>query len=159
MSADKKTNKLPSKRNKNDPFFDFVTSMDHLFSGKPLGGFLQTMDGFFQNSGLNKSFPIEMTEEKHAYIIKAKLPGINKQQINIEAFKQSLQISVQHNESLNQHDSKGNTISSQKTSKTITRSITFVKPINDKGVQAEHRDGLLEITVPKIKGKEVKIIN
>lgn len=159
MSTDEKSNKLPSKRNKNDPFFDFVSNMDHLFSGKPVGGFLQTLDGFFQNSAMNKSFPIEMIEEKHDYIIKAKLPGIKKQQINIEAFNQSLLITVNHSSSLDHQDSKGNVINSQQSFRTVTRSITFVKPINDKGVHAEHRDGLLEITVPKIRGKEVKIVN
>ncbi|WP_050615384.1 Hsp20/alpha crystallin family protein [Bacillus testis] len=151
--------KRPSSLQKKNPeiLSDFVLNMDQLFSGKPLGNILQSMDGFFQNSKLNRSFPIEMIEESHAYIVRAKLPGISRQRINIEVINQSLHIVVRHEESLEQKNTLGETIRSQKAYQHIQRNITFVKPINDQGITAEHKDGLLEITVPKVKGKEIRI--
>ncbi|WP_042346478.1 Hsp20/alpha crystallin family protein [Bacillus massiliigorillae] len=159
MSTDKKMNHLPSRRNRNDTFSDFISNIDQLFSGKPIGGALQSMDSFFHNSTMNRSFPIEMTEEHDSYIVRAKLAGIKQQQINIEAYNQSLMITVHNYEQSHQHDKNGKTLSQKQAFQTVSRSVTFVKPINDQGIIAQHNDGLLEVVVPKIKGKEVKFIN
>lgn len=152
MSAEEKSKNISPRWKKIDPFSDFLSNMDQLLGGKPSGGVLQTMDGFFKNSSINRSFPIEMLEEKKAYIVRAKLPGIKKQQITIEVLNQSLLITVVTEDKQTQHNR------TQKFTQTISRSVTFVKPITEKGILAEHQDGLLEITVPKVKGKEVKII-
>lgn len=155
MSTGKKTNHFPSKRKRNDLFSDLIFNMDQLFSGKPVGGVLQSMDHFFTNSSMNRSFPIEMTEEQDSYIVKAKLPGIKQQQINIEAYNQSLVINVQHYEKTHQKDNNGQTISQKQSVHSTTRNVTFVKPIDDQKIVAQHTDGLLEIIIPKLKGKEV----
>ncbi|MFS0781430.1 Hsp20/alpha crystallin family protein [Bacillus sp. 1P06AnD] len=146
-----------SKRKNPEFFSDFVMNMDQLFSGKPLGNILQSMDGFFHNSSINRSFPIELIEEGTHYVVKAKLPGIRKQQINIEVINQMMNIAIYNEESLEQKSPSGETVRSQRSIQAIQRNITFVKPIDDQGITAEHRDGLLEITVPKLKGKEVQI--
>ncbi|MEH6941601.1 Hsp20/alpha crystallin family protein [Bacillus sp. JJ722] len=159
MSAGKKINHLPSKRRKNDSFSNFISSIDQLFSGKPMGGVLQSMDSFFSNSTMNRSFPIEMTENHDAYIVKAKLAGVKQQQINIEAFNQSLVITIRNHENYTQKDLEGKAFSQKQSFQTVSRSVTFVKPIDDQGIIAQHNDGLLEVIVPKIKGKEVKFIN
>lgn len=158
MAADDHINKLPSKRKKQVPFSDFMQNMDQLFGGKPVGGILQSMDDFFHNSSANRSFPIEMIEEPHAYIIKAKLPGIRSQQIHIEVYNQSLSITVRNESQTVQQNHQKQTTHSQRSMQTTTRNITFLKPIYDQNIVAEHKDGLLEITVPKLKGKEIKII-
>lgn len=152
MATDDRQKKLPSKRKKQMPFSDFMQNMDHLFGGKPIGGILQSVDEFFQNSSTNRSFPLEMIEEPHAYIVKAKLPGIKSQQISIELYNQSLTITVQNDKQ------KESSTHSYRSQQTITRNITFLKPINDQNIIAEHKDGLLEITVPKKRGKEIKIM-
>ncbi|MGM9923393.1 MAG: Hsp20/alpha crystallin family protein [Bacillus sp. (in: firmicutes)] len=159
MSTGDRMNNPPFKRKKNDSFSDFISNIDQLFSGpKPLGGVLQSMDSFFSNSTMNRSFPIELTEERDAYIVKAKLAGIKQQQIHIEAYNQSLLISIQRYETAGHKDSNGKTFSKKQTLQTISRNVTFVKPIDDQSVTAHHNDGLLEIIVPKLKGKEVKFI-
>ncbi|MGM9929416.1 MAG: Hsp20 family protein [Bacillus sp. (in: firmicutes)] len=158
MSTDKNKKNLPKKFKKHDSINDFVSNMDQLFGGKPMGGLLQTMDDFFQNSSINRSFPIEMIEEQHAYIIKAILPGIKKQQIHIEAFDQSLFITVRNELQRLEQDEKGHIIQSQRSMQTTKRNVTFVKPINAQKIVAAHNDGLLEITVPKVKGREIQII-
>lgn len=159
MSAGEKMNHLPSRRKKNDTFSDFISNIDQLFSGKPIGGILQSMDSFFSNSTMNRSFPIEMTEEQDAYIVKAKLAGIKQQQINIETFNQSLVITIRNYEKSNQQNQNGKTFIQKQSLQTVSRSVTFVKPIDDQRITAQHNDGLLEVIVPKIKGKEVKFIN
>lgn len=160
MSAEEKKKRLPSRRKKNDPFSDFISNIDQLFSGgKQVGGILQSMDSFFHNSPMNKSFPIELTEDHDRYLVKAKLPGIKQQQINIEAFNQSLVITVRNYEKSTVLNDDGKTYSQKQSLQTASRNVTFVKPIDDQGIIAQHNDGLLEVIVPKLKGKEIKFIN
>ena len=158
MSKDDRLKNLQSKQHKNDPFLNFFNQIDQLFSGKTNGGMLQSLDNFFQNSSIRNTFPIEMNEEQNYYVVKAKLPGINKQQINMEILGQSLLISVHHREIINyEEDSK--TYHTQQTFHTVKRSVTFVKPINEDGIKANFNNGLLEIIVPKLKRKEIKLLN
>jgi len=156
--TDERTSKNPSNQNKHDIFSGFVTNMNHLFGSKPhKGGVLQSIDDFFLQSSQNRSFPIEMEEKESMYIVKAKLPGIEKQQIHIEAFNQSLVIAVQNHENITQKNTNSQNYELQM-KQAMKRRITFVKPINDKEITAGHNNGLLEITVPKLKGKPIKIM-
>lgn len=159
MSFNEKMKNLSHGRKKQDFFSDFILNMDQLFSGKPLGGVLQTMDGFFQTSSKNRSFPLELGEEQDVYIVKAQLPGVNKKQIKIQALDQALIITVENRELINEKDQNGNLLRNSHTLQNISRSVNFLKPINEQRIHAEHKDGLLIITVPKIKGKEIKILN
>ena len=158
MSFKEKGNLHP--RRIKEPFADFISNMDQLFSGKAYGGVLQTMDQFFQSSSAkNQRFPVEVSEQKNAYMVRARLPGISKQQIHIEAHQQTLVINVQNKELVEQRDTNGNLIHSHSSSQIVSRNVNFTKPIDTSRIKAAHKDGLLEIIVPKKPGKEIKIIN
>lgn len=152
--------------NKNTPspkkpelFSDFISNMNHLFGSKTHkgNGLLQSIDDFFIQSSQNRSFPIETEEKENMYIVKAKLAGISKQRIHIEAYKQTLVITVENQETVKKEDSSKKTYELRQSKQTVQRSVTFVKPIDEKAITAGHNDGLLEITVPKLKGTSVKI--
>ena len=157
--SDHRMKKNPSSQNKPDLFSDFILNMNHLFGSRTQksNGLLQSIDDFFMQPSQNRSFPIEMEEKDNMYIVKAKLPGISKQQINIEAFNQTLVITVQNQETFTKKNSNNQTYESRHSKQIIQRNVTFVKPINEKAITAGHNNGLLEIIVPKIKGTTVKI--
>lgn len=154
--SDHPIKKSSSSQNKPDLFSDFIVNMNHLFGNKTHkgNGLLQSIDDFFMNSSQNRSFPIEMEEKDNIYLVKAKLAGVSKQQIHIEAYKQTLVITVQNQETFY---SKQQTFESNHSKQIIQRNITFVKPIDEKAITAGHNNGLLEIIVPKIKGTAVTI--
>ena len=157
--ADHRMDKSPSSQNKPDLFSDFIWNMNNLFGSRTnkSSGLLQSIDDFFMQSSPNRSFPIEMEEKDTMYIVKAKLPGISKQQIHIEAYKQTLVITVQNQETFSKKNSTNQTYEARHSQQIIQRNVTFVKPINEKAISAGHNNGLLEIIVPKIKGTAVKI--
>lgn len=159
--SDHRMKKRPTSQNKPDLFSDFIVNMNHLFGSKThkSNGLLQSIDDFFMQSSPNRSFPIEMEEKENMYIVKAKLAGISKQQIHIEAYKQTLVITVQNQEMHSKKNSSQQTYESRHTKQIIQRNITFVKPIDEKAITAGHNNGLLEIIVPKIKGTAVRIQN
>ncbi len=142
---------------KGDPFFGFISNMDQLFSGKPFGGVLQSMDDFFQASAKNRSFPINIREDAHHYTVTAQLPGISRQQIMIESLPQAIQITIKQNEHSEEKHTKKGYMKSKLVSGVQSRTVRFVQPINQSGIQAEHKNGLLQIHVPKITGKSIQI--
>lgn len=158
MSEQRLNKNMPSQ-NRPDLFSDFITNMNHLFGSKTHkgSGLLQSIDDFFLQSPQNRSFPIEMEEKENMYIVRAKLAGISKQQIQIEAYKQTLVITVDNRETFKKEDTNKKTYEYRQSKQTVQRSVTFVKPIDEKAVTAGHNDGLLEIKVPKLKGTSIKI--
>ena len=156
MSEQRLNKNMPSQ-NRPDLFSDFITNMNHLFGSKTHNGLLQSIDDFFLHSHQNRSFPIEMEEKENMYIVRAKLAGISKQQIQIEAYKQTLVITVENQETFKKEDTNKKTYEYRQSKQTVQRSVTFVKPIDEKAVTAGHNDGLLEIKVPKLKGTAIKI--
>lgn len=157
MSQKEDENKWLTKSGKQDLFTDWIRAMDRLFSEKPLNGILQSMDEFFSNASFSKSIPIELDENQYHYIVKAKLPGIKRQQIDLELHNQSLLITVQNEETIATENNQNHSQYKNYTYNKISRSITFAKPIDSSKVKANHQDGLLEIVVPKIKGKPINI--
>ncbi|RFU68455.1 Hsp20/alpha crystallin family protein [Peribacillus saganii] len=151
-------NNHPSKNWKKDAFSDFIHSMDRLFGDKPIKGLLQSMDDFFATASMEKTFPVELTEKESAYVVIAKLPGISREQIELEFYSQTLFISISHHElEMVENESKG-IFKKHSSTRRLSHSVGFAKPVMGEHIKANHRNGLLEIIVPKLKGKRIQII-
>ena len=139
---------------KKDQFNELMKPWNTFLNDTPLKGFLQSIDELF-----NKSFPfhsgflVETSETDTEYKINAELPGVNKEQIGIDVFERSITITVQSHEDVLEEDDKRKTFKRQQSFQKSSRTIPFPSPINEKLVKASHKDGLLQITVPKQKGK------
>lgn len=151
-----------SEKNKNrksshgEVFNDFLTTIDRLFAEKPIKGLLQSMDDFF--STFERGFPVELIEKETHFHIKATLPGIKRDQIDIEMLAQGVIITVKNAKVLKIHDNKGQS-RKKHTSNIVSRTISLPKPIDEQKATASHRDGVLEIKVPKLRGKRIAIID
>jgi HSP20 family protein len=137
-------------------FNEFKTTVDRLFAEKPLKGILQSMDDFFGGSQ-DRGIPIEVTESKTDYHIKAILPGIKREHIEIEMLRQGVIISVTHRESVIENNESQGLSKRKQAASTRSRRISLSKPIDERKASANHRDGVLEIKVPKLKGKQIAI--
>jgi HSP20 family molecular chaperone IbpA len=154
------TDKLPDEHKKTpiqQPFQDFMRTMNHLFQEKPVKGFLQNMDDFFSSPFPFNAFPIEMDETEKEYIISAKLSGVKKDQIDIDVFQQYITITVQNTETLVNEDTEHKSIFKKNSLQKTSRTITLTKPIDEQKVKANYEDGLLTIRVGKEKGKRLRI--
>ncbi|PLT34912.1 Hsp20/alpha crystallin family protein [Bacillus sp. V5-8f] len=135
-------------------FNEFMTTMDRLFAEKPLKGILQSMDDFF--GSIERSFPVEISEKDTYYHIKAALPGIKREQIDIEMLSQGVVISVKNY--VQAVKFTANKAPKRRPSpNTVSRTINLAKPIDEQRATANHRDGVLEIKIPKLKGKRITI--
>ncbi|WP_141433296.1 Hsp20/alpha crystallin family protein [Bacillus sp. 03113] len=149
----------PNKKEKQEPFNDFFKSMNHFFQEKPVKGFLQSIDEFFNNPFPfpSSSFHVEMKETDQEYIVLAELPGIKKEQIHIDIFENRMKISVKNHSILAEEDDKRHIYKRQQPIQQSSRTITFHQPIDEKKVKASYEDGLLSILIQKGIGKKINI--
>ena len=139
-----------------DHFRELMKPWESFFHETPVKGFLQSIDELFQKSiRLHSPFSVETSETETEYEIYAELPGINKEQIGIDILDRSITITVQSHEDVTEEDDKHKTFKRQQTFQRLSRTIPFPFPINEKLVKASYKDGLLQITVPKQKGKTI----
>jgi HSP20 family molecular chaperone IbpA len=148
----------PKKKDRNEPFGDLMKSMNQLFHEKPVRGFLQTMDDFFKNPFPNSSsFHVDVAETEKEHIISAELPGINREQIQIDILDNYITISVKSSEMVTEEDEKNNIFRRQQSMQRSSRTVPLPQPVNEKKVKAVYQNGLLQITVPKQQGKRIVI--
>src|SRR4051794_37732247 len=144
------------KNKRNEPFRELMSSLHKFFHKKPVKDFLQQMDELFQKPfSLAPSFPVEVSETEHHYLLVSKLPGIKREQIDIDILDHYVTISIQSSESLTEEDENRKIVRKQQSFQKLSRTIPLSQPINERNVKASYSDGLLEIVVPKQKGKKV----
>ncbi|MBU8879054.1 Hsp20/alpha crystallin family protein [Bacillus sp. FJAT-29790] len=147
-----------NRKEKNEPFGEIVKSMNQFFQEKPVRGLLQTMDDFFKNPfPFASSFHVDLKENAHEHIITAELPGVNREQIQLNVFDHYITITVLAADIFTEEDSHQNIVRKQQTMKKASRTIPLPHPINEKKVKASYQNGLLQIRVPKQKGKPILI--
>ncbi|OCA90888.1 hypothetical protein A8F94_03195 [Bacillus sp. FJAT-27225] len=135
-----------------------LTYINDLFHYPPVKGFLQTIDDFFQNPFTrSSSFRTKLEENDKEYIVTAELPGVKRDQIKIEIYRNQVVISfenkVEQVETDELHGSYKRSFSKQLES----RSVYLQKPILDNKAKASYADGLLTITLPIDKGHTLEI--
>lgn len=147
---------LPQKNN-SDPFRELMFSMNSFFNEKPIKGFLQQVDEFFQSPFPPSTIPLNVNETDKGHIITAKLPGIKKEQIHLEVAGNYLTISIRHMEIISEEDEKKQAFQKKQTYQQSSRTISLPHLINEKTVKASYQNGLLEVFVPKQKGRTITI--
>jgi HSP20 family protein len=153
------SSQLPEKKNRRDkePFGELMKSMNAFFTERPIKGILENIDEFFKNPFSNLSFPVELVESKTEYIVTAELPGIQKNQIQIDTIGNQLTISINNHEELTENDEINHVYRRRHSIQKSSRSITLPVPINEKQVKATYKDGLLQIRIPRKSGKSIEI--
>ncbi|QXM05133.1 Hsp20/alpha crystallin family protein [Crassaminicella indica] len=116
-------------------------------------------DEFFNDSWFmpmsmqNSQMKVDIKENEKEYFLEAELPGVNKEDINIDLRDDYLTISVKSNEVI--HEERENYIRKERRYGSMSRSF-YVDNIEHEGVEAKFENGILTIKLPKKEIKEVK---
>ncbi|OIK17153.1 heat-shock protein Hsp20 [Bacillus sp. MUM 116] len=146
------------KKSKTEPFSDLFKSVNDLFHEQPIRGFLQSIDELFKTPfPYSSAFPVETVETNGEYIITAELPGVKKEQIQLNISGHYVTISIENNEMITKEDEKNQLYSKRQLRQHSSRTISLPYPVNEKKVKASYRDGLLQIRIPQEKGKVIRI--
>lgn len=120
------------------------------------------LDNFFDNffgSSLNTvnrkgvSFKMDISEEENSYRVEADMPGVNKEDINIAVNDKTLQISVKHEEKIDNSDKNNKYIHRERYFSSCSRSV-YLGDIDESQISAKMENGVLIVNIPKLTKEE-----
>jgi HSP20 family protein len=102
-------------------------------------------------------FRVEVVENEQAYVIKAEIPGIKKDDINISIDGDQVAISA---EVKNEKEAKDGerVLRSERYYGKLYRAFALGQPVDENGAVAKYSDGILELTLPKKAATQAKRI-
>ena len=138
-----------------------------IFSGEPFGSLRQEFDQMLSNwfsnvdnqAGLPSFSPsLDMTETDAAYEVKVDLPGLQASDLNVQVSDNILTISGERK--YEKKDEKKDDKTGKETPHyieryhgTFSRSVVLPAPVQQDHIDAEYKDGVLSVTLPKAEVK------
>ena len=117
--------------------------LDEIFSALPI----DTLANVSVNAG---AFKMNVEDAGNGYLVTAELPGVTRDQIDVELNEGNLTITIDKKESEEQEGK--NYLLKETSSWTASRSI-YLKDASIAGLSAKLADGVLTINVPKVEEK------
>jgi len=90
---------------------------------------------------------VDVVEDQDKILVKAELPGIKKEDIDIELTGDTL--TVRGERKFESEEKKENYVRVERTYGRFQRTFTIGIPVKADGVKAAYKDGILEVTIPK----------
>lgn len=110
----------------------------------------QPIASIFSDTGFSgKSFNVDVKDNGDSYELKAELPGYTKEDVHLSYKDNYLSISASKEESKDEKDEQGNFIRRERYSGSMSRSF-YIDNIDEQKCNAEFKDGILTITMPKL---------
>jgi len=123
-----------------DPFRD----VDDFFKGFMLRPVLRGVEA-------EPQIKIEVSEEDKAYLVKAEIPGVKKEDIHVSVEGNQISISAEVKKEKEEKEGK-RVIRSERYYGKVYRSFSLGQEVDQGGAQAKYADGVLELTLPKKPG-------
>jgi HSP20 family protein len=109
------------------------------------------------SSAENVWYPaVDVLESKDSYLLRAELPGMNKEYFNLEVKNGMLTVSGERK--LEEPVSGVRYRSFERVAGKFSRSFYLPQTVQQDGIQATYRDGILEIYVPKMEHAKARQI-
>jgi HSP20 family protein len=93
---------------------------------------------------------VDVAETDIAYLVKAELPGIRKEDLDVTVDDGVLTIKAEHNDNQEQTEN-GQLIRQERSYGKFVRSLRLGANVNEETITAKYRDGVLHVTLPKAK--------
>ena len=124
----------------------------------PFEGLLRRLDDEFFSAGFEKAWmpAIDVEEKDGAYLVKADLPGLKKDDIHIELRNRVLTL---RGERRDEHEeNKDGYHRVERSFGSFERSLRVPEGVTEKDIHAKYTDGVLELSIPAPAAKEPKAI-
>lgn len=107
----------------------------------------------------NQQWPvaIDVVEEKEQYVLKADLPGLNKEDIKVSVVNGILTIEGERKSETEQKDKQVHRM--ERSYGRFVRSLNVGTNIDTGKIQASYKDGVLQLIVPKVEAAKPKSID
>lgn len=101
---------------------------------------------------------VDIYETENAYVLNAELPGLTKDQIDIDINDNTL--TLKGEKKFEEKVEKDNYVRIERSYGNFSRSFALSDDVNPEGITANYKEGVLEVTLPKkeeAKPKEIKV--
>ena len=137
-----------------------VNRFDEAFDDLLRGFFVRPVSfegGHAQQAAGPAQFRVEVCENEQAYVIRAEIPGVRKEDINISMDGDQVAISA---EVKNEKEAKDGerVLRSERYYGKLQRAFALGQPVDENGAAAKYSDGILELTLPKKAATQAKRI-
>ena len=122
----------------------YESPLDSVFD-RAFGAFLAPVNG--SNGASSGSIDLDVIETPEAYVVKAAVPGVAKDKIEVKVEDRNISISVEYAEEL---EANGKALWRERSFGKATRAIRLPESVDANAAQAKHVDGVLQLTLPKI---------
>lgn len=113
-------------------------------------------DNFLPSSYNMNSFKVDVKETDDSYMVEADLPGMKKENIALDYDNNYLTISAKREDNVENKDKDNNYVRRERRYGEFKRTF-FIDNINESGIDASFKDGVLNVTLPKLnKGMDTK---
>jgi len=130
--------------------FEPFRNMDNMFNN------LRMMPTW-ANMEAESNIRIDVNETDDAYMVKADMPGINKDDIKVNV--EGNQVTIQSETKKEQEEKKeGKVVRSERYYGQQSRSFTLAQDVDETKAEAKYQDGVLQLTLPKKPGASKKQI-
>ena len=118
---------------------------------------------FFNPMALETDTPalkmrVDVSEKDNAYEVKADIPGVKKEDINVRIDGNVVQIDAEVNREKESKDKSGKVLRSERYWGNISRTFSLAQDVDDTKVVAKYTDGVLTLELPKKASPESKKI-
>jgi HSP20 family protein len=149
----KRNDKSVLVRREEDPFYAFRREMDRVFDDFFGGGYgLTPFRGGFMESFGDFSPRVDVTENEKEVRITAELPGLEEKDIDVSLSNDVLTISGE--KKAEKEDKGDNYYRMERSYGSFRRSIPLPTEVNSDQCDATFKNGVLQITLPKVHSKE-----
>jgi HSP20 family protein len=98
---------------------------------------------------------LDVVETPDAYVVKAEVPGVAKDQIEVKVEERDVTIKTEYRDEV---ESNGKSLWRERSFGKAVRSIRLPEAVDANAAQATHVDGVLQLTLPKIAKTNAKQI-
>lgn len=92
---------------------------------------------------------IDLSEQDGSYSLKAEIPGVKKDDIDIRVDGNTVTISAEVKSEKEEKGNGGRMLRQERQEGYTSRSLTLACPVDEDKVQATYKDGVLALTLPK----------
>lgn len=101
--------------------------------------------------------PLDLRETDNAYVIRAELPGVQPENVQVQVQDNTLQISGEVKQE-QQEEGQGQWVLRERRYGRFQRTLTLPRPVQSNQANAEFENGILTVTLPKAEEARAKSI-
>lgn len=102
----------------------------------------------FEGPSAPAQFRVDVTENDKAYMLRAEIPGVKKDDINLTIDGDQVAVSAEVKKEKDVKDGE-RVLRSERYYGKVFRAFTLGQPVDEAAAQATYADGVLELTLPK----------